>query len=116
MSAALLRSASFQFVPSSVKSLMPPPPFIVPVRWAPKLFLHSRHNKTAFGASSSPNGAQRRRADTHPLPQSGFPAPSERLGQGAAPHASGGQPYGPSEVSMPPCDLLSRGEFFAVAK
>ena len=110
MSAALLRSASFQFVPSSVKSLMPPPPFIVPVRWAPKLFLHSRHNKTAFGASSSPNGAQRRRADTHPLPQSGFPAPSERLGQGAAPHASGGKPYGSSEVTMTPCDNLSRGD------
>ena len=110
MTAAFLRSASFQFVPSSVKSLMPPPPFITPVRWAPKLYLHSRHNKSSFGASSPPTGAQRRRADTNPLSQSGLPAPSERLGQGAAPHASGGQPYGPSEVTMPPCDLLSREE------
>jgi len=109
MTAALLRSASFRLVPSSVKSLMPPPPFVVPVRWAPKLRLHTRLNNSSFGASSSPNGAQRRHADTHPLSQSGLPAPSERLGQGAAPHASVGQPYGSSEVTMTPCDNFSRG-------
>ena len=116
MTAAFLRSASFQFVPSSVKSLMPPPPFITPVRWAPKLNLHRRYKAAAFGAPPHSNGVQRRRrADTNPLSLSGLPAPSERLGQGPAPCASGGRPYDPSEEAARPYDLLSRGEVASVA-
>jgi hypothetical protein len=99
MSAAFLRSASFQLTPSSVKSLMPPPPFATPIRWAPKLRLHSRPNNSSFGSSSSSNGAQRFRAETHLLPTSPAPVPSDELRQGAAPHASEGPPYGPSDSS-----------------
>ena len=104
MTAAFLRSASFQFVPSSVKSLMPPPPFITPVRWAPKISFHNRRKATAIGASPHSNGVQRhRRADTHLLPSSDIPAPSERLGQGPAPCASGGRPYeDPSDMPVRP--------------
>jgi hypothetical protein len=105
MTAAFLRSASFQFVPSSVKSLMPPPPFITPVRWAPKINFHRhRHKAATIGAPPHSNGVQRhRRADTQPLPSSDPPAPSERLGPGPAPCASGGRPYEtPSEMPARP--------------
>ena len=104
MTAAFLRSASFQFVPSSVKSLMPPPPFITPVRWAPKLNLHRRYKAAALGAPPHSNGVQRhRRADTQPLSLSVLPAPSERLGQDPAPCASGGRPYeAPSNMTARP--------------
>ena len=61
MTAALLRSASFQFTPIHVKSLMPPPPLAVPVRWAPKLIYHNRRI-TTFGAISPSNGSRRRHA------------------------------------------------------
>jgi hypothetical protein len=64
------------------------------VRWAPKINLHRRHKTATIGAPPHSNGVQRRRrADTHPLSSSGLPAPSERLGQGPAPCASGGLPY-----------------------
>lgn len=63
MTAALLRSASFQFTPIHVKSLMPPPPLSVPVRWAPVTLLHNRHTTRSSGALSFSNGSQRRHAE-----------------------------------------------------
>jgi len=92
MTAAFLRSASFQFVPTVVKSLIPPTPFVTPVRWASKI-LFSKRRAPANSASSSPNGSLRRRAET--------PAPCESGGQAPALHESGGQGYqGSSEVCL----------------
>jgi hypothetical protein len=106
MTASFLRSASFQLAPSSVKSLMPPPPLATPVRWAPKLRLHNRPHNSSSGASFLPNGLQRRRAETS-LPVSTPPAPSERSGPDAAPHANEGQPlYSPSAVALTPCNRV----------
>jgi hypothetical protein len=126
ITASFLRSASFQLTPSSVKSLMPPPPLVTPVRWAPKLRLHSRRHNSSSGAPSLPNGAQRRRADTllpespppapsvrsvpnGVLPVSPPPAPSERLGQGAVPHANEGQLIAPVQWLRPLATVLRDG-------
>jgi hypothetical protein len=109
MTAAFLRSASFQLTPSSVKSLMPPPPFAMPVRWAPKLRFHNRPNDSFIGLSSSPNGGQRRRADIL-LPASPLPPPSERFGRDTAPHANEGQPlYSPHAFTSTSCNPVRDG-------
>jgi hypothetical protein len=90
MTAALLRSASFQFVPAHVRSLMPPPPLAVPVRWAPQIIFHKRHTPT-FGSLSSSNGSRRRHAEIT------FEQPASSNSMMHAPSSS-------SEVPMLPCD------------
>ena len=81
MTAAFLHAASFQFTPAAVKSLLPPPPLMVPVRWAPKLVLRKdRHH--ALGFSSTSNSPRRRRAETSPLPRRDRPAPLASEGRG----------------------------------
>ena len=94
MTAALLRSASFQFTPIHVKSLMPPPPLAAPVRWAPVTHLHNRYTTRSSGALSLSNGSQRRHAEISLL--SGH----------AAPCVSSEQPnLDPSEGAAMPCDF-----------
>jgi len=102
MTAALLRSASFQFVPIAVKSLMPPTPFVTPVRWAPKITF-SKRRVPANCVSSPPNGSRCRRAET--------PAPRESGGQDPALHESGGQDHqGSSEVPACPSSFSTGGD------
>jgi len=99
MTAGFLHAASFQFTPAAVKSLMPPPPLMAPVRWAPKLVLHKdRHH--ALGFSSTSNSTRRSRAETSPLPRRGCPAP----------HASEGRGRDPSETAGCPPHLLNGGD------
>ena len=63
MTASFLKAASFSLTPSSLKSLFPPPPFILPLRWAPGfLFRAPRHR--AFGSAPHSTGHSRRRASS----------------------------------------------------
>jgi hypothetical protein len=66
MSAALLRAASFNIVPTSLSSLCPPPPLIPPVRWAPGLLLHHPRHRSS-GVTSHSSTHQRRRAAVRPF-------------------------------------------------
>ena len=66
MSAALLRAASFNIVPTSLSSLCPPAPLIPPVRWAPGLLLHHPRHRSS-GVTSHSSTHQRRRAAVRPF-------------------------------------------------
>ena len=96
------KDKSFQFVPTAVKSLMPPTPFVTPVRWAPKITF-SKRRVPANSVSSPPNGSQRRRAETPALRESG--------GQDPALHESVVQDYqGSSEVPACPSSFSTGGD------
>ena len=65
MSASLLRAASFNLFPLSLRSLCPPPPLIPPVRWAHGLSLHPPRHRLP-GAKPYSNVRPRRRAGVNP--------------------------------------------------
>jgi hypothetical protein len=96
MTAAFLRSASFHFTPTPIKSFMPPPPLISPLRWAPKLHFFHRHNVPILRVNSLSNGSQRRRADVPMSPAS------------SVPQSHCGLTFCPSEGAVLPCDLSSQ--------
>jgi hypothetical protein len=94
MSASLLRAASFNLSPSTIRSLCPPPPLIPPVRWAPGLLLHDPR-RLPYGTHPHSSGHQRGQVAVSPTYQSALPHVTSRctdvVGEsalyGVAPHA-----------------------------
>jgi hypothetical protein len=81
MTASFLKVASFSLIPSSLKSLFPPPPFIPPLRWTPGIIFHAppaRHR--AFGSAPISDGRSRRRASSKAFAVHSPPLTSQLFG------------------------------------